>query len=93
MSFQRFASWDDPELEAYWHERSKKNAIKELSLYQQKIAEKQDWKCPYCADALINGEELNLHHVTPRAKGGGNEWNNLMLLHYVCHQSLHSTQK
>jgi hypothetical protein len=35
---KRFASWDDPELEDYWNERSKKNANRELTRFQKVIA-------------------------------------------------------
>jgi RNA-directed DNA polymerase len=89
---KRFASWDDPELEDYWNERSKKKATKELSRFQQLIAAQQEWKCPICNEPLINGEELHEHHVIPRAQGGSNRPDNLRLVHYYCHGAIHGNQ-
>jgi RNA-directed DNA polymerase len=87
-----FTSWDDPELEDYWNQRSKKKASKELSRFQQLIAARQEWRCPVCNEPLVNGEELHEHHVTPRAQGGSNRPDNLRLVHYYCHGAIHANQ-
>jgi len=87
-----FASWDDPQLEQYWNDRAKKKAKHVFSHFQQRIAVKQDWKCSVCGEYLLNGEELHEHHVIPRSKGGTNQVENLRLVHYYCHQAIHSNQ-
>jgi RNA-directed DNA polymerase len=89
---KRFAAWDDPELEEYWNERSRKHASKELTRFQRVIAAQQEWKCPVCGEPLMNGEEIHEHHVIPRAKGGPNRPDNLRLVHYYCHGAIHSKQ-
>jgi RNA-directed DNA polymerase len=89
---QNLASYDDPELETYWTERAKKKATLELNRFQQKLATLQDWKCPLCNESLMNGEELEQHHVIPRSQGGNNKLDNLRLMHYYCHKAIHANQ-
>jgi RNA-directed DNA polymerase len=66
-----FTSWDDPELEDYWNQRSKKKASKELSRFQQLIAARQEWRCPVCNEPLMNEEEL--HELNFPRKSGEKE--------------------
>ncbi|MBK1989001.1 group II intron reverse transcriptase/maturase [Sphaerospermopsis aphanizomenoides BCCUSP55] len=83
------SSPDDPELRKYWVEREK-NKSKTLEPSNQKIAKKQDYLCPVCHESLFNGETLHRHHVTPRYQKGKNNLANLQLVHYYCHQQIHS---
>lgn len=87
------ASPDDPNLKDYWEKREKAKA-KELIPSHQKIAEKQEYNCPECGETLFNGEEIHKHHIVPREHGGKDTYSNLRLVHYFCHQQIHSkTQK
>jgi RNA-directed DNA polymerase len=83
------SSPDDPELRQYWVEREK-NKSKTLEPSNQKIAKKQDYLCPVCHESLFNGETLHRHHITPRHQKGKNNLANLQLVHYYCHQQIHS---
>lgn len=44
-------------------------------------------RCQVCG--LNVTELLEIHHLFPISKGGGNEWDNLSLLCPTCHKALH----
>jgi RNA-directed DNA polymerase len=83
------ASPDDPALRAYWatRQRAKTQA---LTPSRQRIALRQAGICSVCGETLFNDEELQIHHKVPRAKGGTDAYTNLELMHYYCHQHLHT---
>lgn len=83
------ASPDDPELNSYWNSRKK---IKSQSLIPsyQKIAQKQGFECPICRESLFNDEPIHKHHKIPIHQGGEDSYANLELVHYYCHQQIHS---
>lgn len=83
------ASPDDPSLKAYWQKRRTKQ-IKQHMPSRQRIMRKQQGLCPICGESLFSGESLELHHRLPKAKGGKNTYDNLVLLHLFCHQQLHA---
>jgi RNA-directed DNA polymerase len=88
------ASPDDPSLKEYWDKRHQKLGKscfnKGSKLYT--IAENQDWKCPECGEPLLNGEEIETHHIVPVAEGGTDDVENLQHLHKPCHKQVHKTQ-
>ena len=86
---QRFACWDDPNLEDYWKERDIQQCLSKLTAAKKALAKKQDFVCPHCGDSLNNGEELHEHHVQFRSKGGSDHASNLEVLHLYCHQAKH----
>ncbi|MBD0363939.1 MAG: group II intron reverse transcriptase/maturase [Coleofasciculus sp. C3-bin4] len=83
------ASLDDPSLKEYWHIRAKAIA-RELTVSRRTLARKQGYRCPICGESLFNGEALHAHHKVPKALGGKDSLGNLLLLHAVCHQQIHS---
>ncbi|MFB2880713.1 group II intron reverse transcriptase/maturase [Floridanema aerugineum] len=89
------ASPDDPSQKEYWEKRSQKNG----KLYWEKgtkyyeIAKIQNWKCPICGEPLLNGEDIETHHIIPVAKGGLDDTENLQHLHKACHKQVHSKPK
>ena len=88
------ASPDDPSLKEYWEKRHQKlgktRFDKGTKLYT--IAENQNWKCPECGEPLLNGEEIETHHILPVAEGGTDDVENLQHLHKPCHKQVHKTQ-
>jgi RNA-directed DNA polymerase len=86
------SSPDDPSLKEYWEKRwnkeNKSNAQK-LSKKKEKIANKQNYKCPVCRQLLFHNEPLHLHHIVPRCKGEKDTINNLVWLHQFCHHKVH----
>ena len=88
------ASPDDPSLKEYWEKRHQKlgktRFDKGTKLYT--IAENQNWKCPECGEPLLNGEEIETHHIVPVAEGGTDDVENLQHLHKPCDKQVHKTQ-
>ena len=89
------ASPDDPSLKEYWEKRHQKygKSYWERNSRNYNIAENQKWKCPTCGQPLFNGEEIDIHHIVPVAKGGDNSVENLQHLHRACHKQEHSKSK
>ncbi len=89
------ASPFDAELADYWDSRSKKLGksrwVKGSKYYQ--VAENQNWKCPICGNALLNGEDIETHHIVLVKDGGSDDTNNLIHLHKACHKQVHSKSK
>jgi RNA-directed DNA polymerase len=82
------ASPDDPTLRDYWRSQERLKSS-ELLPSLQKIAKHQNWKCRVCGESLFNGEEMHIHHKTPRSQGGKDTYKNLELVHLLCHQQIH----
>ena len=86
------SSPDNPELKEYWEKRKgkrDKDESQKLSKLNQKVAKKQDYKCPVCGESIFNDEPLHQHHIIPRCKGGKDEVKNLVWVHQYCHQKIH----
>lgn len=88
------ASPDDPSLKEYWDKRFQKLGksywAKGSKYYL--VAQNQDWKCPACGELLLNGEEIETHHIVPVAQGGLDNVSNLQHLHKACHKQVHKIQ-
>jgi RNA-directed DNA polymerase len=52
-----------------------------------KLLKKQKGKCPYCGQYFTSNDLLEVDHITPRSKGGKDEYKNLQLLHAHCHDT------
>lgn len=52
------------------------------------VMAREKCKCQLCGKSILGGK-VNLHHITPRSKGGTDKANNLALLHEECHKRLH----
>lgn len=83
------SSPDDPRLRAYWANRAKVPTTT-LPPRKHQLAQRQNHVCPHCGMSLYIGEDLQEHHQTPRAQGGTNALDNMMLVHLYCHQQIHS---
>ena len=85
----------DAELANYWVDRSQKLGkskwAKGSKHYQ--VAKNQNWKCPVCGNALLNGEEIETHHIVSVKNGGSDDTENLIHLHAACHKQVHSKTK
>ncbi len=89
------ASPDNPDQREYWEIRNQKlgkNHWAKGSKYYQ-VAINQQWKCPICGEYLLNGEELETHHIVPVKDGGMDDTHNLIHLHKACHKQEHSKSK
>jgi RNA-directed DNA polymerase len=83
------ASPDDSKLKDYWKERQAAKA-RDLTLSKQKLAKRQKGRCAECGESLFNEEELQVHHLLARSKGGKDTYSNLALVHLLCHQHIHA---
>lgn len=84
------ASPDDPALRDYWWARERAKA-RDLVPSKALLALQQHGLCSVCGVSLFTEEEVHVHHLVPRAKGGTDVYTNLRLVHYYCHQQLHAT--
>lgn len=88
------SSPDDPQLKEYWRKRQQNNARETWKNGSRfyRVIEKQKGICSLCREDIFNGETIHLHHKTPIKEGGGEEVNNLVWLHKICHQQIHSNK-
>ncbi len=84
---------DDLALAEYWEERNakqrKRTATDRFSKGQDKIARRQDYRCPVCKQPLMECR-IHLHHIQPIHLGGKDTYDNLIYLHEDCHHSIHA---
>ncbi len=82
-------------LDIYWEKRQTKQGkqywAKGSKYYQ--VAKNQNYKCPNCGKFLINGEDIETHHIIPVKDGGSDDTENLIHLHKACHKQEHSKTK
>src|SRR5713226_5183891 len=83
------SSPDDPQLVDYWKKRQAAKT-RDLPPSKQKLAKRQKGRCLECFESLFNDEELQVHHRIPQSFGGNNSYNNLVLVHLLCHQQIHA---
>ncbi len=89
------ASPFDAELAGYWEDRNQKLGKSKWakgSKYYQ-VAENQNWKCLICGNPLLNGEDIETHHIVLVIDGGSDDTENLIHLHKACHKQVHSKSK
>lgn len=79
-----------PEHAGYYRSREVEQARRSVLLNAQRTAllKKRGGICPVCDTALLGGEPLEVHHITPRSLGGKDTLRNLLLLHRTCHQQV-----
>ena len=85
------------ETTTYWQKRETENCLFALnSRTRRTLYTKQKGKCYHCNRPFIVNEildaKVDTHHIIPKKLGGGNEINNLSLVHETCHHEIHSRQ-
>lgn len=82
----------DPEWEMYFEQRltqqlkSRPNCTATVRF----LWLRQQGQCPVCQSQLTLDEPWHVHHRLPKAEGGDDKANNLVLLHPDCHRQIHS---
>jgi RNA-directed DNA polymerase len=88
------ANPDDPKWDDYFAQRLYKKMQNTLAgqgrIYW--IWKEQQGRCPVCGQPLREEEDWHMHHRVRRADGGGDELENLELLHANCHRQRHSNE-
>jgi RNA-directed DNA polymerase len=89
------ASPDDPSLKEYWNKRNQKLGKSYYAKGSKNylIAQNQKWRCLICGEPLLNGEEIETHHIVPVSEGGLHDISNLQHLHTPCHKQVHTKSK
>ena len=70
---------------AYWAARLGEHP--ELSLKLSKFLKRQKGKCTHCGLDFRHGDQMEIHHID--GCHHNNKWNNLSLVHLVCHDRIH----
>lgn len=65
----------------------KRRAVDKSLIHSIKV--KKGYKCEDCGLETPGGVGLDIHHIIPIFKGGGNNVDNLRLLCAVCHRKTH----
>jgi RNA-directed DNA polymerase len=83
----------DPDARAYWSERRRvRLEAHGLSKRRQELLRTQGYACAACGVPFDPDDDvamMDVHHVMPRHRGGGDEMGNLRLLHRWCHHQHH----
>lgn len=83
------SSPDDPKLRDYWDKRKARN-LSFIGKYAS-LAKTQNYKCSVCGGHLNNDEEIHLHHIIQNRGDGRREMLDYQrLVHYFCHQQMHT---
>ena len=81
----------DPVDELYFEQRQVKR-WKEGKMQRGKLRliwERQGHRCPICHQIFRDNDDWDVHHIIRRVDGGGDEIDNLMMLHPNCHRLVH----
>lgn len=80
----------DPSWKEYFERREIRGRERKTDKSRQdRLWLRQRGICPACRTNLDNGEQWHTHHRVPRKDGGGNNMDNLALLHETCHMQIH----
>ena len=82
----------DPAWELYFEQRRYQRIANELPRQPKLLTlfRLQQGLCPLCNQPITTETGWNCHHILWRVFGGGDELDNLVLLHPTCHQQLHN---
>ncbi len=77
----------DPEWDAYFEDRDKKQVRAVSAVLKAKVYSMQDGTCPVCAQVIQYEEELVLHHRDGKQRNF--KLANLVYYHPNCHQQMY----
>lgn len=72
----------------YWSTRLRKHPL--LSSTKARLLQKQQGKCRWCELLFQDGDAIEIDHLTPKNRGGGEELSNKLALHRHCHDARHA---
>jgi RNA-directed DNA polymerase len=81
----------NPYFNNYYYEKNPRVFVLDDS--RLKIYKYHKYKCAACGESLFNGEQIDLHHVIPKSKGGNDSYKNLVPLHRTCHVGITHARK
>ena len=82
----------DPAWEIYFEKRLAKTMLTKLQGQRQLMAhwKAQQGLCPACNQPITDETGWHLHHIIWRSHGGSDTAENRVLLHPICHRSVHA---
>ncbi|GBC59383.1 group II intron reverse transcriptase/maturase [Desulfonema ishimotonii] len=80
----------DPDWAEYFKDRARKALMRKLKTKRGRLWMRQHGICPMCRTELDNEEGWHIHHLLPKANGGTDTVDNLVLIHAACHRQIHS---
>jgi RNA-directed DNA polymerase len=82
----------DPAWESYFEARLQRRVESSLTGPSRLYAlwQEQQGRCPVCQQPLSPEQGWHLHHREWLVYGGGDDWDNLVLLHPNCHRQVHT---
>jgi RNA-directed DNA polymerase len=75
----------------YWASRLSKG-YENIAPSKARLLKKQGGKCAYCHHLFKAEDLMESHHVKFKAKGGKDEYKNLVVMHRHCHDQYHSEE-
>jgi RNA-directed DNA polymerase len=86
---------DDPYFKEYFRQRIQYKflvaGVQTLSIRDRRLSYSQNHICPICNESLYDCDDsIEHHHIMPRKMKGNDKLPNLLLLHGICHRSIHS---
>jgi len=74
----------------YFHKRRLKGAkaFRAWDKRRLKFVKKQKYLCPVCEELLEPQQQIELHHILAKSKGGSEKDTNLVALHKACHKQV-----
>nr|ACY06058.1 putative reverse-transcriptase protein [Volvox carteri f. nagariensis] len=75
----------------YWTKRIEKYSGYPPSIC--KLMRKQKYICPMCKTHFQTDDRLEIDHIIPKSEGGSDKYDNLQLLHKICHVTKTRAQK
>jgi RNA-directed DNA polymerase len=64
-----------------------------INTYREKVYKKHKFLCYVCKEPLGNEEQVDLHHIIPKSKGGDYSFNNVVPVHKTCRETITYGQK
>jgi RNA-directed DNA polymerase len=89
VKIQAEANPYDPQWEPYFEKRWERQWKTKHPSTLKTLWLKQNGLCPACQGRLGEEDELDTHHLKPKALGGTDTLDNLVLLHSTCHKQVH----
>jgi 5-methylcytosine-specific restriction endonuclease McrA len=57
------------------------------------VYKRHKFRCFVCKELLLPDEQVDLHHLTPRSKGGNYSTGNIVPVHKTCHDTITYARK
>jgi predicted restriction endonuclease len=91
LKIKRYKSGLNPYSNREYYERYPRIVITEK--FRELIYKRFKNKCVVCGESLSNSEQVDLHHLKPKAKGEKYTIKNIVPVHQTCHVGITHARK